>query len=133
VLLTTGETFDALEAPATLGQRVLDLARPRAGARGPVAVTAGGRWFFLVRPGHVLRPELERRLDIVRHGRGSWIPAAPSRMVEGAVRWAVPPDQARWIPADAEIVQALLVEAIGSGPERPLRVPRQLSTSRRAA
>lgn len=144
VLLTTGGAFDVLEVPAVLGLRVLGVTRLRGGVlgaeraegRGPVAVTAAGRWMFLVRPGRPLRPELEHRLDVVRHGPGSWIPAPPSRMPDGPVRWAVPPERTRWRLPAAEVVQGMLADALGSrGPTpdgHPL-VPRQLSTSRRAA
>jgi hypothetical protein len=140
VLLATGDRFDALEVPASLGLRVLGTTRllgaaPHnglSGARGPVAVTAAGRWMFLVRPGTPLRPELANRLDIVRHGQGSWIPAAPSRLLEGAVRWAVPPERTQWRLSEAELVQSLLTDALGSVRTRPPTVPRQLSTARRA-
>jgi hypothetical protein len=131
VLLPTGGAFDVLEVPAALGLRVLD--SERTDARGPVAVTAAGRWMFLVRPGVPLRSELEHRLDVVRHGRGSWIPAAPSRMPEGPVRWAVPPERTQWRLPDAETVQTLLAEALGTAPAARPTVPRQLSTARRAA
>ncbi|WP_097320097.1 bifunctional DNA primase/polymerase [Paractinoplanes atraurantiacus] len=140
VLLATGRLFDVLEVPAALGLRVLGTARlhtgvlgvQRADARGPVAVTAAGRWMFLVRAGVPLRPELDHRLDVVRHGAGSWVPAAPTRMIEGPVRWAVPPEQAQWWLPDAEVVQSLLVDALGTLPERHVTVPRQLSTTRRS-
>ena len=125
VLLVTGSELDALEVPATWGSR--------ADRRGPVAVTATGRWIFLVRPGTPLRPELDRRLDVVRHGPGSWIAVAPSRLPEGPVRWAVTPGKTRWRLPDAEVVQRMLVEALAAGPVRRPVVPRQLSTSRRAA
>ncbi|GIF20976.1 hypothetical protein BJ973_005571 [Actinoplanes tereljensis] len=131
VLLATGLRFDALEVPSSLGLRVFGAARLH-GAAGPVAVTAAGRWMFLVRPGAPLRVELEHRLDVVRHGRGSWIPAAPSRMLEGPVRWAVPPERTQWTLPAPEVVQKLLVEAIGAVREPRITVPRQLSTSRRA-
>ena len=141
VLLATGRHFDVLEVPSAIGLRALGTAQlhsgvlgtERADARGPVAVTAAGRWMFLVRPGVPLRAELDRRLDVVRHGLGSWIPAAPSRMPEGPVRWAVPPEQVQWRLPDAEVVQSLLADAVGSvRPARPT-VPRQLSTARRGA
>jgi hypothetical protein len=140
VLLTTGGQFDALEVPSALGLRVLGTSRlhsgvlgeERAAARGPVAVTAAGRWMFLVRPGTPLRTELDHRLDVVLHGRGSWIPAAPSRMPEGPVRWAVAPDRTQWHLPDAEVVQGLLVDALGTVRGPQLTVPRQMSTARRA-
>jgi Bifunctional DNA primase/polymerase, N-terminal len=133
VLLVTGRCFDALEVPAALGLRVLGTARltRRADALGPVAVTAAGRWMFLVAPGVPLRSELDHRLDVVRHGLGSWIPAAPSRMLEGPVRWAVSPEEARWLLPDAEVVQTLLIDALGAVRAPKLTVPRQLSTARR--
>ncbi len=133
VLLVTGRTFDALEVPARLGLRVLGAVRlnRRAEACGPVGVTAAGRWTFLVAPGTPLRSELDHRLDVVRHGLGSWIPAAPSRMPEGPVRWAVPPERTHWQLPAAEVVQDLLTDALGTVREPRLTVPRQLSTARR--
>jgi hypothetical protein len=126
VLLTTGDAFDVLEVPASLGRQ--------GPGTGPVAVTAAGRWMFLVRTGCPLRPELERRLDVVRHGTGSWIPAPPSRLPEGPVRWEVPPGRTQWRLPSSEEVQEKLVAGLGSTrPAGPILVPRQLSTSRRAA
>jgi hypothetical protein len=127
ILLATGSEVDALEVPASLG------ATQRPDHCGPVAVTAAGRWIFLVRPGTPLCPELDRRLDVVRHGPGSWVAIAPSRLPEGPVRWAVAPRETRWRLPAAEVVQRMLVDALGAGgpPDRPV-VPRQLSTSRRA-
>ena len=136
VLLATGDRFDALEVPAALGLRVLGTARLLAAtgrnARGPVAVTAAGRWMFLVSPGVPLRSELDNRLDIVRHGHGSWIPAPPSRLLEGPVRWAVEPEQTQWRLPDATVVQSLLTDALGTVRSPQPIVPRQLSTARRA-
>jgi hypothetical protein len=130
VLLATGWRFDAIEVPAGLGRRALG----RRGSPGPVLATPSGRWMFLVRPGLPLRAELRHRLDVVRHGRGSWIPAAPSRMPDGAVRWAVSPEQAQWSLPTSGSVQAMLIDALGSIGHHPVvAVPRQLSTTRRAA
>jgi hypothetical protein len=146
VLLVTGATFDVLEAPAAVGLRVLGAVRLHTGvlgaadgdARGPVAVTPSGRWMFLVRPGVDLRPELESCPDIRHHGRGSWIPAAPSRTPGGPVRWAVPPQQTGWELPDSATVQAMLLDALDALGRRPrpaatVFVPRQMSTARRAA
>ncbi|MFI5491838.1 bifunctional DNA primase/polymerase [Actinoplanes sp. NPDC051859] len=146
VLLPTGRTFDALEVPAPVGLRVLGAVRlhtdvigpERGDARGPVLVTPTGRWMFLVRPGEQLAPELASHLDIIRHGYGSWIPAAPSRTPQGPVRWAVSPDQNDWTLPTSAAVQAMLLDALDSLGRRPQRrvtvtVPRQLSTARRAA
>ena len=126
VLLTTGTDFDVLEVPGTLGRR--------APGAGPVAATAAGRWMFLVRPGRPLRPELANRLDVVRHGAGSWIPAPPNRMPEGPIRWVVAPEQVAWRLPDADRVQETLAGAVGPAPVPGARlIPRQLNTSRRAA
>jgi hypothetical protein len=146
VLLATGWKFDVLEVPATVGLRALGAVRLHTGvlgpepgdARGPVAVTPTGRWMFLVRPGAELRPELAACLDVLRHGRGSWIPAAPSRTPQGPVRWAVTPEQTGWHLPGSQAVQALLVDALdalGRRPQHPVtvNVPRQMSTARRAA
>ncbi|MCO8274803.1 bifunctional DNA primase/polymerase [Actinoplanes sp. TRM 88003] len=135
VLLATGHRFDALEVPAELGLRTLGAVRlnRRADAHGPVAVTAAGRWLFLVTPGLPLRPTLDHRLDVVRHGVGSWIAAPPSRMPEGPVRWAVPPERTQWRLPGADVVQGLLADALGTRPGPALTVPRQMSTARRGA
>ena len=151
LLLETGELFDVIEVPAATGLRALGAARLRSDvlgpdisdARGPVAVGPSGRWMFFVRPGLPLRPELALRLDVVRHGRGSQVPAAPTRLPEGKIRWAVHPGKVHWRPADPVAVQALLVEAGEAAGRHPARrrttrpetrhpVPRQISTSRRA-
>jgi hypothetical protein len=144
VLLATGHTFDVLEVPAHLGLRVLGAARLLAGVvgpgrgqvRGPVAVTPTGRWMLLVAPGDPLRPELDECLDVVRHGLGSWIPAPPTRMPEGPVRWAVAPEEVQWRLPDSYAVQAMLVDALGlygrHVDPRPL-LPRQPTGARYAA
>lgn len=144
VLLATGHAFDVLEVPAHLGLRVLGAARLLAGVvgpgrgqvRGPVAVTPTGRWMFLVSPGDPLRPELDESLDVVRHARGSWVPAPPTRLPEGAVRWTVPPENTHWRLPDSYAVQAMLVDALGLYGRhidpRPL-LPRQPTGARRAA
>jgi hypothetical protein len=146
VLLATGTSFDALEVPAAVGLRVLGAVRLRAGvvgedrtaAVGPVAVTPAGRWTFLVRPAEELRPELASCLDVLRHGHGSWIPAAPSRTPQGPVRWAVSPERTGWRLPSSATVQAMLLDALDALGRRPhrtvtLTVPRQVSTARRAA
>ena len=140
VLLPTGRAFDVLEVPAHLGLRVLGAARLHASVlgpgrgqvRGPVAVTPTGRWMFLVRPGDPLRPELDDSLDVERHGAGSWIPAPPTRLPEGLVRWSVSPEVTRWRLPDSYAVQGMLVDAVGAA-SRGVQLPRQTSTLRRAA
>ncbi|MBO4209323.1 bifunctional DNA primase/polymerase [Micromonospora echinofusca] len=128
VLLPTGRAFDVVEVPAYLGRHVLATRRGAGGGsdptHGPVAVTPTGRWMFLVRPGDPLRPELDQCFYVVRHGLGSWIPAPPTRLPEGPVRWAVAPEQARWRVPDSYAVQGRLIDAlraVGPGvPAEPL-------------
>jgi hypothetical protein len=124
ILLVTGSELDALEVPAMVGSRV--------DPSGPVAVTAAGRWIFLVRPGTPLCPELDRRLDVVRHGPGSRVAIAPSRLPEGPVRWVVAPGETHWRLPDSDLVQRLLVGALDPRPPGAPVIPRQMSTLRRA-
>lgn len=120
VLLATGRAFDVLEMPAYLGQRLLEVTRSALGTvgadadelRGPVAAVPGGQWLFLVRPGEPLRPELDQCRYVVRHGVGSWIPAPPTRLPEGTVRWVVTPEETRWLLPDSYRVQELLLDAL---------------------
>jgi hypothetical protein len=107
VLLATGWAFDVLEVPAFLGAGA-----GRATVRGPVAVTAAGRWMFLVPPGAALRREFAGRADVVLHGPGSWIPAPPTTTLEGPVRWLVDPEEVSWRLPDARAVQAGLARAL---------------------
>jgi hypothetical protein len=121
VLLATGLAFDVIEVPARIG-----LPAARAALLGPVAVTPVGRWMFLVQAGDALRPELSAQLDVVMHGRGSWIPAPPTRTPDGRVRWEVPPAATGWRLPDPYAVQRLLL----AHQRPPGRVPTFASTTR---
>lgn len=106
VLLPTGFAFDVIEVPAPWGA---DALATRGRDAGPVAATPAGRWMFLVRAGEPLVPELASRLDLVRHYRGSWVPAPPTRLAEGAVRWVVSPDEVGWrLPAAGDLQERLV-------------------------
>jgi hypothetical protein len=107
VLLPTGRAFDVIEVPARLG-----LPAARSAMLGPVVVAPTGRWMFLVQPGEALRPELTALLDVVLHGRGSWVPAPPTRTPEGRIRWEVPPAATRWQLPDPYVVQQLLARYV---------------------
>jgi hypothetical protein len=129
VLLTTGSAFDVLEVPGHLGLPVLQATQAlrsvegpgRGQVCGPVAVTPTGRWMFLVRPGDPLRPELADQPDVVRHGHGSWVPAPPTLLPEGAVRWVMQPEETHWRLADSYAVQRLLLDARTT--TSPIRFP----------
>ena len=102
VLLPTGRTFDAIEVPALVGCSVR-------GIGGPIMITPNGHWTFLVQPGVPLRPELKERDDLVHHGAGSWIPAPPTVLPEGPVRWHISPRQVGWhLPGSGEAQKALV-------------------------
>jgi hypothetical protein len=119
LLLPTGRNFDVVEVPALLGAHAVcgpPTGPGRASAagrvRGPVAVTPTGRWMFLMGSGAPLRPELDHRTDVVRHCAGSWIPAPPTVLPEGPVRWQVSPEQVGWRLPDADEMQQALIEAL---------------------
>lgn len=102
VLLPTGRTFDAIEVPALVGCSMR-------GIGGPIMITPQGHWIFLVRPGAPLREELKEREDLVHHGLGSWIPAPPTVLPEGPLRWHLSPRQVGWqLPDSGEAQRALL-------------------------
>ncbi len=122
VLLSTGRCFDVLEVPAVLGAPCVP--RVQQDERGPVAVTGTGRWMFLVRPGASLHPDLSHRADVVLHGPGSWIPAPPTRILDGPVRWLVHPETVSWRLPDAHTIQARLTRGLPSSGRRPLGQPR---------
>jgi hypothetical protein len=107
VLLPTGQTFDVIEVPSLLGMKVDDVF-------APIAVTPGGRWMFFVRSGMRLRPELAHRFDIVRHAKGSWVPAPPTVLPEGQVRWQISPQQVDWQLPEPEGLQRAMISALVS-------------------
>lgn len=105
VLLPTGRAFDAIEVPDLVGSAVK-------GACGPVIVTPTGRWIFLVQSGSPLRPELADCDDIVAHAAGSWVPAPPTMLPEGPMRWRLSPKQVDWHLPPACEVQSTLVSTL---------------------
>jgi hypothetical protein len=122
VLLPTGHAFDAIEVPALLGIKVRGIA-------APIATMPGARWLFFVRKGLRLRPELAHRPDIVGHGAGSWIPAPPTVLPEGQVRWLISPRQLDWHLPDPDEVQRAMLSALvsldASFLDQPLQALRQ--------
>jgi hypothetical protein len=106
VLLATGHSFDVLELVGPAGRQV---ARE---IRGPVAVAPPQRWMFLVRPGGTLRSELAQHSCVVLHRAGSWIPAPPTRMPAGPVRWENQPARNGWRLPDPSEVQGAALRAL---------------------
>jgi hypothetical protein len=99
VLLATGHSFDVLEVAGAAGWH---LARE---VRGPIAVAPPQRWMFLVAPGGTLAPELAENPSVVLHRSGSWIPAPPTPLPTGPVRWEVRPRECGWALPDPDEVQ----------------------------
>lgn len=116
VLLPTGVSFDVLDVPAPLAILVTRSGRWSGPVRGPVATTPTGRWLFLIGPGEPLLPELVGRWEVVLHSRGSWVPAPPTQLPEGTVRWSVSPAETGGRLPDSVRVQRLLVETLQAAP-----------------
>jgi hypothetical protein len=111
VLLATGGPFEVIEVSESVGA-----AAARRIRTGPVAVTPAGRWMFLVAPGAALRPELRAQPDLVLHGRGSWIPAPPTRTPAGRIRWEVHPAGVGWRMPNAGALQQVLAASAHRAP-----------------
>jgi hypothetical protein len=115
VLLATGIVADAIEVSALVGRRVCTLLR-ESGMVTPVGATPTGRWWFVVRAGEALRPELASRPEVQLHGRGSWVAAPPSEGPLGVVHWRVPPSACDWRLPEPCDLQAALLETLGQRP-----------------
>jgi len=122
VLLATGHTFDVLEVAGPIGWK---LARE---ARGPIAVAPSQRWMFFVRPDAHILPALAEHASVVLHRGGSWIPAPPTPLPTGTVRWLARPAEYGWEPDDPLAVQRAAVRLL-----RDDRQPRQVWQLNRAA
>ncbi len=127
VLLPTGQNFDAIEVPGLLGSAVR-------GSIGPVIILPTDRWVFLVQAGSPLRAELAHRTDIVLHAAGSWVPAPPTVLPEGQVRWHLTPAQVKWNLPEAPYAQKALLSALvhldASFLDLPLTVRRPSTVAR---
>ena len=134
VLLATGHTFDVLEVAGPVGR---SLARE---VRGPVAVAPNGtqphRWMFVVRGGGDLLPALAGSSAVVLHRAGSWIPAPPTPLPTGTVRWATRPGEYGWEPADPVRVQraaARMLRLLLRSPDHKSREVWRVNASRQAS
>jgi hypothetical protein len=122
VLLATGHTFDVLEVAGPIGRRVARV------APGPVAVAPPHRWMFLIEAGAEALPALAEHPSVVLHHAGSWIPAPPTPLPTGNVRWHARPRRSGWRPADPLAVQRAAARLL-----RDDRQPRQAWQLNRAA
>lgn len=112
VLLATGLVVDAIEVSALVGRRACAVLREN-NLVVPVAATPTGRWWFAVRAGEALRPELASRPDVQLHSRGSWVAAPPSEGPQGVVHWRVPPQACGWHLSDPRGLQLALLDVLG--------------------
>lgn len=112
VLVATGVTVDVIEVSALVGRRVCTRMR-ELGIAAPVAASATGRWWFAVRSGEALRPELASRPEVSLHGRGSWVVAPPTQSEQGRMQWRVPPSACHRSLPDTYDVQVALLAVLG--------------------
>jgi bifunctional DNA primase/polymerase-like protein len=112
VLLATGRCFDVLELASPVGRRVAHE------VRGPAAVAPPERWMFLMRRGGSLCAELAGSPCVVLHRAGSWIPAPPTRLPAGQVRWEVRPRVCDWSLPDPADVQRATIRALDADHQR---------------
>lgn len=115
VLLATGHTFDVLEVAGPVGRRLAGE------VRGPVAVAPPHRWMFLMRSGTDPMPALTGSSAVVLHRAGSWIPAPPTPLPTGAVRWVTRPGEYGWEPADPARVQRAAARLLRTAPRTGMR------------
>jgi hypothetical protein len=113
VLVATGLSVDIIEVSALVGRRVCALLRER-DMVVPVGATPTGRWWFAVRAGEALRPELASRPEVVLHGRGDWVAAPPSEGPQGVVHWRVPPTACDWRLPDPCDLQVAVLDVVGA-------------------
>lgn len=111
VLLACGSGVNAVEVPATHGQRTL--ARLSPSERGPVAATPFGSWLFFVRgDGEPLRPELAVSGHGQLHADGAWLPLPPTAREGVPYCWKVPPSGVGWVLPASPDVQRVLVASL---------------------
>ena len=74
-----------------------------------------------MRAGTEVWPALAEHPSVVLHRAGSWIPAPPTRLPTGTVRWLARPAEFDWTPADPLPVQRAAARML-----RDDRQPRQV-------
>ncbi len=111
LVLGSGAAFDILEMPGPLGRAVL-----RGPVGGPVVGTPDGRVLFLVRPGGTLWQRIAGHPGMRLHRNGSWLPAPPTTLPNGPVRWLVAPGHTDWCPAPLSQIQAAALAVLTGAP-----------------
>jgi Bifunctional DNA primase/polymerase, N-terminal len=90
--MATGVVFDVLDADAATGRTAARRLEALAAPLGPLARTGSGRWHFYTVATGLTDNRIPRGTgvanQVVWHGRGGYVVAAPSRHVSGApTRW----------------------------------------------
>ena len=107
VLIPTGDAVDVLEVPGPLGRRVWRRLHLR-GVSLPAASTPGGEWLLFTAPASTAVAVDAAPAGAVQHGTGSWVPAPPSALGRGPVRWEHAPWISDWTLPQPEPVLAVL-------------------------
>ena len=106
LLLPTGFAFDVLEVTAQQASHAWKRLH-RGGLTIPAAELPTGRWLLFIAPVAALSPS-ELPGDVIHHGAGSYVPAPPSTLRRGPVRWTHAPWIDGWIlPEPQAVIDAL--------------------------
>lgn len=111
VLLACGKGVDALEVPASHGERALQRLRAD-GQLGPIAVTPFGTWLLFVRSGEPLRTALALNPQTQLHSYCCWVPLPPTTRGQLPYRWRMSPTAVAWSLPPAGTVQHALIDAM---------------------
>ena len=118
ILLPTGDALDVVEAPAQLAAPVWRRLYAR-GVLVPTASLPGGRWLLFTTPTPAGYSAEELPGSVVHHGAGSYVPAPPSALRHGPVRWEHAPWVSAWRLPEAQVVLDALAAQQRRGSPRP--------------
>ncbi|WP_163506574.1 bifunctional DNA primase/polymerase [Fodinicola acaciae] len=105
--LATGCSVNVVSAPSALGaaaHRILEMSTA-------TAITPADRWLFIVTP-YVQLPHRLFAAGVRQHSSGEWVAMPPSPSPKGSTYWLVDPRVVRWQPMRAEVVHAVLLNAL---------------------
>lgn len=121
VLLACGNKVDALEVPATHGERCIEELRA-SGELGPIAVTPFGTWLLFVGSGEPLHPTLAVRPHTQLHSSGQWVALPPTTQGQLPYRWRMSPTAVSWSVPDCLSVQATILSMAERAPQPTIRL-----------
>jgi hypothetical protein len=128
VLLACGNKVDALEVPATDGERCIDELRA-SGNLGPIAVTPFGTWLLFVGSGEPLHPTLAVHPHTQLHSGRQWVPLPPTTQGQVPYRWRMSPTAVSWSVPDCLSVQATILRMADRLPKPMIRLVGAETTS----